>query len=93
MLPTTPEQKTNVLEWLSNLKVLDEYCANLSRCDNVKDSKISGMKTHDCHVFLERLLPPTVYDILPKQVFDPLIELSIFFKELYVKMLKENELD
>ena len=98
VLPTacysvTPEQKTNVLRWLSNLIVPDGYCANLSRCVNVKDGKISGMKTHDCHVFLERLLPLAVYDILPKQVSDPLIELSTFFKELCAKMLKEDELD
>ena len=51
------------------------------------------MKTHDCHVFLERLLPLLVFDILPKHVSNALIELSNFFRKLCAKVLKEDELD
>ena len=40
--------------------------ANLSQCVNVGEHKIFGMKTHDCHVFLERLLPLVVRELLPK---------------------------
>ena len=52
----TNDEKKSVLQWLSDIKVSEGYSANLSRCVNVKDDKISSMKTHDCHVFLERLL-------------------------------------
>lgn len=49
---------------------------------NVLEHKILGMKTHDCHVFLEILLPLTVREVLPKQVYDALIKLSTFYREL-----------
>ena len=51
------------------------------------------MKTHDCHVFLERLLPLVVRDLLPKKVSDALTELSNFFKELCSKVLRVDDLD
>ena len=60
---------------------------------NIEERKIFGMKTHDCHVFLERLLPHEVRDFLPKKVYDALIEFSNFFKELCSKVLRVNDLD
>ena len=89
----TTDEKKSLLQWLSDIKVPNGYCANLSRCVNVKDGKISSVKTHDCHVFLERLLPLIGCDILSKHVSDALIELSNFFRELCAKVLKEYELD
>lgn len=59
---------------------------------NVLEHKILGMKTHDCHVFLERLLPLTVREVLPKQVCDALIKFSTFYRELCAKVLKEEYL-
>ncbi|KAK0608417.1 hypothetical protein LWI29_030375 [Acer saccharum] len=51
------------------------------------------MKTHDCHVFLERLLPLIVRDFLPRHVVDALTELSNFFRELCAKVLNKDDLD
>ena len=51
------------------------------------------MKTHDCHVFQERLLPLAVRDFLHKKVSDALTELSNFFKELCSKVLRVDDLD
>ncbi|XP_030931212.1 uncharacterized protein LOC115957126 [Quercus lobata] len=76
------DEKRAICLWLKNLKFPDGYSANLSRCVNIEERKISGMKTHDCHVFLERLLPLAVRDFLPKNVSDALTELSNFFKRI-----------
>jgi len=36
----------------------DGYSSNLARCANIeKGSSIHGMKSHDCHVFMETLIP------------------------------------
>ena len=78
--------------WLQNIKVLGGYSANLSRCVNIREWKIHGMKTHDYHVFLERLLPLVVCELLPKHVSYALIELSKFFKELCSKVLRLEDL-
>ena len=51
------------------------------------------MKSHDHHVFLEQLLPIAVRGLLPKQLCEPLIELSSFFKNLRSKTLTMKDLD
>ena len=47
------DEKMAICLWRENLKFPDGYSANLSRCMNIEERKFSGMKTHDCHVFLE----------------------------------------
>ena len=51
------------------------------------------MKTHDCHIFLRRLLSHEVRDFSLKKVYDALIEFSNFFKELCSKVLRVDDLD
>ena len=41
---------------------------------NTDKRKLFGIKTHDCDVFLERLLLLIMRDLLPKNVFDALTE-------------------
>lgn len=79
--------------WLKGLKVPDEFSSNISKCVNTKDGKILGMKTHDCHVFLERLFSIAIRDMLPRHVCDVLIELSIFCKDLCSKELRLDEVE
>ena len=33
------------------------YTSDLASCDEIEKDTFSGMKSHDYHVFLERLLP------------------------------------
>ena len=73
-------KKSAFCELFSNLKTPDGYCSNISRCVKDNGQKISCMKSHDHHVFLEQLLPIAVRGLLPKQVCEPLIELSSFFR-------------
>ena len=49
------DEKMAICLWVKNLKFPDGYSANLSRCVNIEERKFSGMNTHNCHVFLERV--------------------------------------
>ena len=69
----------------------DGYASNLSRCVDMREGKLSGMKSHDCHVFMEHLLPIAFID-LPDHIWKPLAELSKFFKDLCSTSLREDEL-
>ena len=69
-------------EWIKQLKFLDGYSSNLSRCINLDEGKIYGMKSHDCHVFMQRLIPLTFRDMLPRPIWKVLTKLSLFFKEI-----------
>jgi hypothetical protein len=77
-----PSERKNVCEWIKDLKFPDGYASNIGRCVNAEDGKVYGMKSHDCHVFMQRLIPLAFRDILPKPIWGPLAELSLFFKEL-----------
>ena len=54
---------------------------------------MSGLKTHDYHIILQKLLPLVVRKILPEDVVMPLIQLSRFFTALCSKELVEEDLD
>lgn len=59
---------------------LDRYVANLSCKVKVKEDKILGLKSHDCHVLTQRLIPASVRGILDEDVCFPLVELGNFFQ-------------
>ncbi|XP_050207755.1 uncharacterized protein LOC126657155 [Mercurialis annua] len=86
------ESKKILLEWVRNLKFPDGQVSNLGRCVDQKSQKMTGMKTHDCHVFMQRLLPVAFRELLPKEVWEPITELSIFFKQLTCTSLNEADL-
>jgi len=87
------KEKTILCNFLKNLKTPDGYASNISRCVNVKQHTIFGLKSHDNHILMEQLLPIAVRRILPKKVSQPLIELSNFFRHLCSKVLKVDEVD
>ena len=49
----TKEQLKDVCKLCKSLKFLDSYASNLARCINVKDCRFYGLKSHDCHVFMQ----------------------------------------
>jgi len=83
---TTNEAKL-VCRWIKKLKMSNGYSSNLARCIDVKN----GMKSHDCHVFMEILLPNAFSDLLI-HVLNPLTKISHFFKDLCSTTLKEESL-
>ncbi len=67
----------------------DGYASNIKRCV----CKVSGLKTHDCHVIFQKLLPIAIRDILPEDVVIPLIQLSRFFNAICSKELSVDDLE
>ena len=78
-----------VCGWIKELRMPDGYSSNLSRCANVQNGIIQGLKSHDCHVFMETFIP-LAFSCLPQHVLHPLIEISNFFKNLCCTTLEEN---
>ena len=84
----TKQQRRKVFQWLKEkVKFPEGYAANWSRCVNVATGKLTGLKSHDYHVFMERLLPVAFRDLLPDSVWEPLCEISSFFREICAKEL------
>ena len=66
-------------KWLKVLRFPDGYASNMGRCVDMKKHKLFGMKSHDCHVFMQRLIPIAFHELLIGNVWQALTEISIFF--------------
>ncbi|KAF7126956.1 hypothetical protein RHSIM_Rhsim11G0004500 [Rhododendron simsii] len=61
------------------------------RQQEVKDRSIVGLKSHDCHILMQQLLPLAVTRALPKKVSEVIIELCNYFRQLCSKVLHPND--
>ena len=75
----TVDERRELSEWVKGLDMLDGYCSNLRNIVDPNKAKFNNMKSHDCHVFMETLLP-IAFGALLDDVLKPLIDLSQFFK-------------
>ncbi|CAL9216442.1 unnamed protein product [Arabidopsis halleri] len=65
----TEAAKTSLLECVKHaVKFPDGYSSDLASCVDMENGKFSGMKSHDCHVFMERLLPFIFAELLDRNV-------------------------
>jgi len=87
----TCNEAKSVCQWLKELRMPDGYSSNLSRCADVNTGRLRGMKSHDSHVLMERLLP-IAFSSLPNHDINSLIEISQFFRDLCASTLRKDEL-
>ena len=97
LLPPAPftmsrEKKEILCSVIKNIRTPDGYASNISRCVNMKECTLNGLKSHDCHVILEDILPIALRSCYPsKEVMTIVIELANFFKKLCSKVLGVSE--
>jgi len=60
--------KITILQWFQDLKFPDAYAANIRRGVNLVQKRILGLKSHDIHIFVERLLPVAFRGFLSEDV-------------------------
>ncbi|XP_049367943.1 uncharacterized protein LOC125832793 [Solanum verrucosum] len=87
----TLDQKRKICEWVEQLKMPDGHASNLGKRVDMEHGKLHGMKSHDCHVFMETLLP-IAFSGLPDRIWKPMTEISLFFKDLCSNTLREDNL-
>ncbi|PNY02971.1 hypothetical protein L195_g026293 [Trifolium pratense] len=87
------KERKSFCDCLQGIKVPQGYSSNFKRLVSVKDLKLVGLKSHDCHILMQQLLPVAIRDILPKKVRDVLTRLSLFFNAICSKVIDPNKLD
>ncbi|XP_016192130.1 uncharacterized protein LOC107633010 [Arachis ipaensis] len=85
-------QKDVFLKTLQNVVFLDGYSSNIARCVDIRQRKLYGLKSHDCHILMEQLLPILVKNTLSSPVSNVIANLSSFFRELCGKALNPMQL-
>ncbi|XP_028060576.1 uncharacterized protein LOC114264176 [Camellia sinensis] len=76
----------------ARLDLEDMKIPNISNCVNAQAGKLSGLKSHDSHVLIQRLLPIGMRGYLNKEIGTTLFELGNFFKQLCSKTLRRSDL-
>ncbi|XP_016482962.1 uncharacterized protein LOC107803711 [Nicotiana tabacum] len=87
------DTKKLFLTTLKNIEVPDAYSSNIFRCVDLVQKKIFGLKSHDCHIILEQLLPLAIRNVLPDHVVAVLVDFCSFCRALSSKTLNLLELD
>ncbi|GJZ31468.1 hypothetical protein Tco_0576515 [Tanacetum coccineum] len=75
-------------------EILDQcWCrSNFKHKVTDNDSNIRGMKSHDCHIMMQRLLPYGLQQYLDTDIAKPIIELCLFFKQICSGTLMEDDM-
>ena len=85
-------EKKVLCEWVKSLKFPDGYVSNLGRCVDSSKLKLYGMKSHDCHIFMQRILPVAFRELLPQNVWKAITDLSMFFKNLTTRAVRMDDM-
>jgi hypothetical protein len=86
------EQKRVFCDFLWEVKFPDGLASNISRCLNAEGTKVHGLKIHDCHILLQRILPAAMRGFLDKDRYEAIAELGRFFRQLCSRTLDKDEL-
>ncbi|KAL3651956.1 hypothetical protein CASFOL_004958 [Castilleja foliolosa] len=63
----TKKDRREFCEFIRSVKFPDGYAFNISRCVTSSDQKLSGMKSHDCHVIFQRIPPVGIRGSVTKE--------------------------
>ena len=88
----TLHERKDFCNFVKTIKFPDGYAANISKSVSVKDGKLGSLKSHDCHVLLQRILPIGIRKFLPRDIYTALVELSCFFQQICAKSIKKDVL-
>ncbi|KAK9049104.1 hypothetical protein SSX86_031930 [Deinandra increscens subsp. villosa] len=86
-------EKTKFCECLHGIKVPSNYSANIKRLVSVKECKLLGMKSHDCHVLMTHMIPIAVRGLLPENIRHTITKLCLFFNMIHSKVIDPELLD
>lgn len=86
------EERKSVCDSLEGMKVPIGYSSNISRAVT-SDKKLSTLKSHDCHVLMQQLLPVALRGVLDEDVRYCITRLCFFFHSICRKSIDRVELD
>ncbi|GJZ67715.1 hypothetical protein Tco_0630955 [Tanacetum coccineum] len=86
-------EKTSFCEYLHGVKVPSSYFANIKNLVSMKDLKLLGMKSHDCHVLLMQMIPIAIRGVMPPPVRQTITKLCPFFNMIHSKVIDHEKLD
>jgi hypothetical protein len=84
-----PTERKEVLKWLKTLKFLDRYASNIKRVVNADTGKLNGLKSHDYHIFIERLMLVMFRGYFKVDLWKMFAEPSYFYRQICAKQVSK----
>jgi hypothetical protein len=63
-------------------KFPDGYAASLKGAMNLKTRKLTGLKSHDFHILMERIIPVMFCGYMPDAIWQAIAELRVLQADL-----------
>jgi hypothetical protein len=79
-IPCPVNRRRLFVIFLREVKFPDGFASNISRCLNAKGTTLQGLKTHDCHILLQRILPAAIRGFLDRDIYEAIAELGKFWR-------------
>ncbi|GJR59047.1 hypothetical protein Tco_1501209 [Tanacetum coccineum] len=89
----TPDKRNFFCQFIKGVRLPDGFGSNFKKKVTADDNNIAGMKSHDCHIMMQRLLPYGVQQYLPKDISPAIIELCLFFKQICARKLMQRDME
>ena len=87
------EEKMIVCSSFWGMKVPVRFCSNIKSWVNMKDLRLQGLKSHDCHIIMQILLPIALRSVLETPVRYAVIRFCLFFKAICSKVIDVCKLE
>jgi hypothetical protein len=81
------------MKWMKDLKFPGGYAAGFRRSMNLKTMKMKGLKSHDFHIIMERLMLAMFRGYIFDVVWKMLAEVSYFYRQLCAKEIMLDVMD
>jgi len=97
-LPPAPysmslDEKKLFCQVLKGVKFPAGYASDIRPNVHVNERKVIGLKSQECHIVLQHLLPLAVRKILPEVVSAAVIRVSYFFKKICAPAFRTSDMD
>ncbi|CAL2255934.1 unnamed protein product [Prunus armeniaca] len=86
-------KKRVVCNYFCGMKVPESYCSNIKNLVSLKDSRLLGLKSHDCRTLMQQLLPVAIHSVLEKPAKYAITRLCFFFNAICAKTVDVSKLD
>jgi hypothetical protein len=84
-----PTERKEILRWLKKSKFLDCYVSNIKQDVNISTGKPNGLKSHDYHIIIERLMSVMFCGYFNTDLWKIFAELSYFYMQIFAKQVSK----
>jgi hypothetical protein len=83
-------ERKEILIWFKKLKFSDHYASNIKQAVNVSTGKLNGLKSHDYHIIIERLMSVMFHGYFNVDLWKISAELSYFYRQIRAKQVSKT---